>query len=199
MILAGAAVAVANSLGPPLAHTGAPRVGGRESEPSCNMADCHQGNPMNWSGKLEILGLPAAYNPGTTYPVTVRLTSTATQNSIIRRWGFEITGVRLSDGQSPGTFSSPGLRIGSLNRRTYVTHEFDDLHAGELSPVEWTFNWTAPAGDEGDIAFYAAGNAANGTGTQLEDFIYTSSDTTMGPAVPVEPVTWGRIKSFFSN
>lgn len=199
VIFAVTAVAAANSLGPPLAHTGAPGVGGRAKEPSCGKSGCHTGNPLNFNGMLEILGLPAAYSPGVTYPVTVRLTSTATQVFLTRRWGFEITGVRLSDGQSTGTFSSPSLRILTFDSRTYVTHDFDDLQVGEVSPAEWTFNWTAPVEDEGDIAFYAAGNAANGTGTSLSDFIYTTSDTTLGDEVPVEPVTWGRIKSLYAK
>ena len=53
--------------------------------------------------------------------------------------------------------------------------------------------------DEGDVAFYAAGNAANGDASSLGDFIYTASDTTMGAAVAVEPLTWGRIKNLYTN
>jgi hypothetical protein len=196
-LLVGAVVAVANSTGPPLAHTGAPRIDSRNAEPTCNTSGCHQGNPMNSNGTLEILGLPATYSPGATYPATVRLTSTATQGSVTRRWGFEITAVRLSDGLGSGTFTSPGLRIETFNGRTYVTHQVDDLHPGEAGPAEWTMSWTAPAQDEGDIGFYAAGNAANGNATATGDFIYTTSETTMGPGVPVEPVTWGRIKSLY--
>lgn len=197
VMLLGAGLAVANSTGPPLAHTGAPRIADRNAEPSCNTFGCHQGNPMNTSGTLEILGLPAVYDPGVVYPVTVRLTSIATQSSPTRRWGFEITGIRLSDGLAAGLFGSATLRVEAFNGRTYVTHQVDDLHAGESGPVEWTFNWTAPAVEEGDVSFHAAGNAANGNTTSTGDFIYTTSVTVMGPGVPVEPVTWGRVKSLY--
>ena len=40
---------------------------------------------------------------------------------------------------------------------------------------EWTFNWTAPATLGGKITFYASGNAANNSNTQLGDFIYTAT------------------------
>ena len=39
----------------------------------------------------------------------------------------------------------------------------------------FTFSWTAPATSAGTIVLYAAGNAANGDGTQLGDHIYTTS------------------------
>jgi hypothetical protein len=39
----------------------------------------------------------------------------------------------------------------------------------------FTFSWTAPATGTGDITFYFAGNAANGNGSETNDYIYTGS------------------------
>ena len=49
--------------------------------------------------------------------------------------------------------------------------------------------------NEGPVAFYATGNAANGNFLNSFDFIYTGADTADNVPVPVAPITWGRLKS----
>ena len=75
-------VLLALSEGPPPATSGDSFF----SEPSCNQAGCHTGNPLNASGgSLTITGVPAQYVPGTTYPIRVTISKTGQ-----RRWGFEL-------------------------------------------------------------------------------------------------------------
>ncbi len=183
---------------PPLSRTGIPRLGSASAEATCQTG-CHLGNAVNNSqGKLEILGLPAAYTPGRTYDLSVRLTSTSTQAFAGRRWGFELTCAHLADGKPAGTFTAPGLTIRQASAfygsRFYVSHDPGALHIGAASPSVWSLQWTAPASDEGAIGFFAAGNAANGDGNHTGDFIYTTADTTVYSGVPVERTTWGRLK-----
>lgn len=199
VLTAAASAALASSLGPILGVTGAPALGNLPAEPTCNQSACHTGNPVNLNGSLEILGLPAEYTPGAEYTVTVRLTSSATQNFIQRRWGFEVTAVSQTDGTGAGSFASNSLLVRTGDARSgsrpYVSHDGDTFQPGAVSPVEWSFTWTAPSTDAGNVGFYAAGNAANGNMLNSGDFIYTASAMVQAKPVPVEPVTWGGLKA----
>lgn len=197
VLVTGASLALALSSGPPAAATGMPAVGGKGAELSCNRAGCHSGNPVNQSGSLEILGVPAQYVPGNSYPITVRLASTTTTGNSGRRWGFQLTTVALGTGLGAGTYQLPAelQTVAGANQRVYVEHTSSALRQGTASPAEWTFTWLAPPTAQGAIGFYAAGNAANGDFTNGGDHIYTVRDTTQVQEVPVESVSWGRLKS----
>ena len=94
------------------------------------------GTALVWANKIE--GIPAVYTPGTTYNLTVRLGSSATAGDASRRWGFEVTAARLSDGLGTGSFTIPaGLRKPtSLNLPEYVTHTSTSRQITAASPVE---------------------------------------------------------------
>ena len=198
---AGATLAVANSTGPQLGRTGAPKLGTASAERTCSDAGCHSGHAVNdGNGKVELVGVPDRYTPGASYPITVRLSSTSTRFDGFRRWGFELTVARLSDGEGAGTFSSPSLTtvIGSrffYHLRPYATQNFNTLKPGASSPVEWTVTWSAPDADQGDVGFYVAGNAANGNLSNSGDFIYTGSDTARSNPTPAAPASWGELKA----
>jgi hypothetical protein len=166
--------------------------------PPATTWDAIRGTPST-NGTLSILGVPSQYAPGGAYSITVRLSSTANQNSLTRRWGFELTAIRLSDGQGTGTFQSPDLlvRTGSpaTGNRPYISHDGDTFQQGASSPVQWSFTWVAPQQDVGTIVFYAAGNAANGDQTNSGDFIYTASAAMAMAQTPVHATTWGRLKA----
>ena len=179
--LIGASLAIAFSDGPPASHTGAPAVGGVAAEQVCT--SCHSTFPLNTAGAtLEILDVPEFYLPDTVYTLRVRLSSTFAGG---RRWGFQITAVRASNGQGVGTFDITGLsgiRIlsgaGVFASRRYVEHNANGTFPNVAGPVEWTLRWRAPATSVGRIFFFAAGNAANNSGTNTGDHIYTKRDTT---------------------
>jgi len=177
--------------GPPVQMTGAPQIGNIAAEAAC--AQCHSGSPVNSEGKLEILGLPDTYVPGTNYPLTVRLTSS--QSAATPRWGFELTNARLSDGFGSGTLTGPGLNMNLVNNRTYIAQNISHLYRGDHGPVEWQVNWTAPDPAEGPVGFYASGTAANGNFAAQGDLTYTAGETTQSGFVPVERISWGRLKT----
>jgi len=199
VLAAVVSLAAANSGGPPISSTGTPKIGSVPAEATCNRSGCHAGNALNnGQGQIELLGLPAAYDPGASYEVTVRLGSTS-NSSASRRWGFEMTAVGAADGKSTnaGTWTiGEELRKASnpVRERDYVSHNFAGIHQGSASPSEWTLTWNAPAEDQGTILFYFAGNAANGNGGPSGDFIYTGNLSLPGPGTPVEPLGWGALK-----
>jgi hypothetical protein len=181
-LVTGASLAFAFSTGPPASRTGAPSVGGVVLESVCTA--CHTGFALNTAGAtLQILDVPTQYDPDAVYTLRVRMTSTF---ALPRRWGFQITAVREADGQGVGTFdigASNELQIvagsGAHASRRYVEHTAPGTFDNNSGPVEWSFNWQAPSSDLGRIFFFAAGNAANSSGTNAGDHIYTARDTTV--------------------
>lgn len=200
----GAAAALAFSTGPPLSRTGAPAIGGKPAEALCTV--CHNFNPVNQpNGQVEILDLPTAYTPGQSYPIRVRVTSTANQDYPDRKWGFQITAVYQNNGLGAGTWAIPtepetdalmrntyaSTSSSTWKTRVYISHISPSSRKGWPSPCEWTFSWVAPPVDSGTVIFAVAANAANGDSASAgtDDHIYTSRDTVLAPAlvVGIEP------------
>jgi len=185
-------LASANSFGPPLAKTAAPGEG------ACT--DCHTGHILNPDalGSVTIDGVPTSYMPGQTYTLTVTVQRTGQI-----RWGFELTALKSSDATAAGTITITNTltRMGTLNGRTYVeqtTVNGDDGTFSNQSSGSWEFSWTAPAAGAGAVTFYAAGNAADGNGSNSGDFIYTKTASSLeGSATDVSATTWGRIKMLY--
>jgi len=163
----------AYSEGPPARHTGAP------GEDTC--AVCHGGTAVNGGGgRLEILfpDATSGYTPGAKTRVQVRITDSAA-----RVYGFQLS-ARLANGSRAGTFSNldastlilcedgsarPASGSCAASFREYIEH------SRPSSSNTFTVEWTGPAAGAGTVTFYAAGNAANGNGTQSGDRIYTAN------------------------
>ena len=199
------------SNGPEPSHTGAPAVGAHPAEPVCTQ--CHtagtSGPNLNAAGgAVEILDLPDMYAPGITYRLRVRLASDSTARFPDRRWGFQLTAVNAADGTGAGTFTVRGAQSGGDTlqvmdadpvdgwpTRRYVEHLWDGVHDGATGPVEWSFDWTAPAQGLGTVLFYAAGNATNGSYEPGGDWIYTTADSMRDTTTAVVAKSWGALKA----
>ncbi len=98
-----------------------------------------------------------SYTPGTTYQVTVTVTSSA---GTPVRYGFQLTSLRTSNNGFVGSFSNLGsnVRQSVSGARTYVEQQ------SASTTNSFTFRWTAPAAGTGQVRLYAAGNCVNGTG-----------------------------------
>lgn len=160
------------SSGPPAGRTGAP------GELTCATTGCHGGTPNTGPGQL-IIEAPRTYAPGQTYSINLQH---ATTDSSRRRWGFELT-VLTTNLSKAGNLQRLNelVRIlnddGPGNDRQYIEHGAAGTFQGQIGGASWTFNWTAPATDVGPVTFYAAGNQANGDGTNNGDQIYITSVT----------------------
>ena len=92
--------------------------------------------------------------------------------------------MKTSDNKNGGTLAiisgstSTQLKsaVVSGSSRTNVVHK----HNAGLSATgsfTFSFNWTAPPTNVGDIKFYAAGNATDDQGDSLNDYIYLAQQT----------------------
>ncbi len=147
-----------NGAGAQFGKTGAP------GEQNCTQ--CHSGIAITNSSaaSMTFSGAANLYIPGSTYSMTVSLPSGSPKN------GFEIVALRMSDDASIGTFSLTDATNTQLKMgmgRTYVTH----TSAGN-SQSTWSFDWVAPATNEGNIKFYYAANLTNNNGTTSGDEIH---------------------------
>jgi hypothetical protein len=206
-LAAGVSLALAHThsaSGPDPSYTGAPALGAKPAENKCVL--CHSN--FEWNnldtpgGSIELMGVPETYDLGATYPLTIKLNSDSTAAAAFRKWGFQITAVRASDGEGVGTFVLPDpdtLKIvsgsGTLASRQYLEHAPPGTRTGLAGPVTWSFSWQAPATAQGRVYFFFAGNAADGTGDPGNDFIFTGSATVRDATVPVRPTTWAAIKN----
>ncbi|MCS6895885.1 MAG: hypothetical protein NZZ60_07050 [Bacteroidia bacterium] len=156
----------ANSSQPPVAHTGAPGEG------SC--ADCHSGaSPAPTITLTQAGQTPSTYTPGGP-PITLTV---SVSHPTLSRYGFQLTVLSNQSGQQ--NVPSQGLSTGGANNitlqssggRKYIAH------AGVSSSGVWTFEWTPPATNIGDITWYIAANAVNRNGTTSGDATGTFSLT----------------------
>ena len=139
-----------------------------------NCTACHSSYPVNsGDGLLELLGLPEAYQPDSTYGLIIALMDTGQI-----RWGFEMTSI-LNNGNQGGILDPiipiwVQLSEGPGVDRDYVKHTALGTFEDSLYAV-WVVSWTAPPVGADSVHFYLAGNAANGNGTNQGDYIYTIS------------------------
>ena len=120
------------------------------------------------------------YVPGVKQKITVLVTDTTA-----RRFGFQISARQAKNPSAAqaGSFNSIDGNTQSIcqDRRPvpcttaaqfqFVTHTL----AGTIGTGKFEFEWTPPPTDTGAVVFYAAGNGANGDGTDRGDHIYTTS------------------------
>jgi len=164
LLVAGSALAFSG--GPPDGYTNAPGEG--------NCTACHSTFPLNsGSGMLSLAGLPASWQPGTDYDLTLSLSD---PNAL--RWGFELT-ILAPGGASTGTIAvtDAGTQTSTTGNRTYLKHTSSGTAPGTSGGKSWTLRWTAPAAGTGDVTLYVAGNAANNNGANSGDRIYATSFT----------------------
>ncbi|WP_242084275.1 choice-of-anchor V domain-containing protein [Aestuariivivens sediminis] len=147
------------SSGSPGNYTGSPGDG------FFDCTDCHSSNPGNFGLNASITtNIPiTGYVLGETYIINVLTSSSGASG-----WGFELTAEKAG-GIKVGTYNITG----ATGSPKIITSGGSVTHSNENSN-EWSFNWTAPTVDEGDITFYAAVVAANGSGTGGDQVVTTS-------------------------
>ncbi len=179
---------LAYEYGPDPRYTGAPG----DNQLACASSGCHTGlaggGPINKGGG----GVTATFSSGTTYtpggaPITITVTVTDPVNI---HYGFQMTArpeSNLSQGQAgdftAGTHELVVCDDGSVKgskgcpSRTPVEFiEHDYPPGSQVSTTPYTFTWTPPATNIGNVHFYVAGNAVNGNlAADSGDHVYTNS------------------------
>ena len=178
-LLSGGALSTrAFSSGPPAGHTGAP------NEPTCT--ECHTGVANTGPGQFQ-LETPSTYEPGQTYEITIKHTTTDQSR---QQWGFQLTALN-SDNTKAGEFQ-PENNLTQVDNtavnRQYIEHTFAGSFQGQRLGATWTVRWVAPSEDVGVVTFYAAGNQANANGTTTGDQIYTARASAITVTVSGPPV-----------
>lgn len=144
------------------------RCGLYGTQPTCTV--CHSpGSGGSGAATISISGNPTSYVPGTVYSITVTGSQVTPTPAF---YGFEMAAVNASNANAGAFTAISGTNIGSQsvagNSISFIRQSTPKVSG------TWTFNWTAPATDVGNIRFYLAVNAANGTSGTGSDYIYTS-------------------------
>lgn len=165
LIPVSAFILMSNSAGRTSGSSGSPGDGGN----TCT--ECHAGG--SFSASLQITDdIPVGgYDLNTVYNITVTNTSTASKH------GFQVTAEKTSNNAKVGSFTA-GTGSQSFSNNNYLTHTTSGNNQNS-----WSFTWTSPATDEGEIKFYSASVAANGNGVTSGDQVVTASTsgvTTLG-------------------
>jgi hypothetical protein len=154
-----------------------PNVTGGFGQQTCHL--CHLDNPINApGGAVTLEGIPAAFAPGQTYPVTITISRQG-----LRRGGFEIA-ARFAGGKHKGRQAGSWQLVdaraqlipGAVDRAlTFVQH--NQIGSRTLTPGanRWTIEWTAPPAANGPVQFNVAANASNNDDSPLGDYIYVKA------------------------
>lgn len=148
---------------------------------TCAQPNCHSPALVSYNdtivNKLIFPTSNNTYIPGVTYKITLQV-----KNPGISRFGFEILALQYATNTNIGEFSIiDSNRTHLIGRsidnddRTSVTHSTDGTPAITLGFNEWSFNWTAPSTNEGNVIFYYCTNSTNNNNSELGDAIYTST------------------------
>ncbi len=158
---------------PPAGYTGA--TGGFGT---CANAGCHNSFGLNsGGGSVTAPGLPVGtYTANTAYNFSIVITHGTADRT---RWGFSIKAVNTSTGASVGTFSDANTN--AAPNATELSHLNAPFTGASNTYTFGNLTWTAPATPV-PVTFYIVGNASNGDGSALLDYIYSSIQ---GVALPV--------------
>lgn len=186
LLLGMPAPAPALSTGPQPAVTGVPAIGTEAAEGTC--VQCHNSSPINPDDQVAMTleGVPASYEPGRTYTLTLRLVN---KDATRLRWGFQLTAVAMKDGAGAGelivTDAGTTQVIQAMSgTRSYVEHGYGGTAIGQTGGASWTFDWKAPPAGVGKVGFFAAANAANADGSNQGDHVYTRSPLPLAESKP---------------
>ncbi len=155
-----------------------PGFTGGFKEPTCQQ--CHMGHELNESGgTLALSGVPAQYEAGQAYRVTVVL-----KKEGLEKGGFQLA-ARATTGQAAGhdagTLEALGPDVQLVTSAdktvTYVQHTPAGTKTSTPGTLQWQFRWTAPKTGGTAVEFDLAANASKHDESPMEDSIYTASTT----------------------
>lgn len=138
---------------------------------TCNMSTCHTGGAVN-SGPGSVVittDIPVTgYIAGTVYQITVTVNSGGA-NGVA--YGFSCSATKTGTATLTSGFAASDNSTLAKSSGAYIVHK-NSVNGNGATSHAFVFNWTAPASGTGSVTFYAAGNSANGNGSQSGDQIY---------------------------
>lgn len=163
------------SNGPAGGKTGAP---GEQNCTSCHAGSALSGATENTFVLLDANNQPvSSYIAGATYTVNLAMASNPSKK------GFQSTALTSSNVMA-GTFAA-ALTTQIVNatisgaQRKYAEHKATSNSS--TTPL-WSWSWTAPATNSGNVTFYIATNKANNNNNDNGDQIYLSQHVITGPS-----------------
>lgn len=141
------------SVNPPVAKTGAPG--------EFNCTECHSGAVQSATGNVNLaFDGSGEYLLGQTYSFTISGVAAAAKN------GFELTILDLSDVKAGDLTAGTNSNVITSGGRQYIRQ------SASSGVSSWTFNWTAPTTDVGDLVVYYSFNQTNNDGSTTGDVIF---------------------------
>jgi uncharacterized protein (TIGR03437 family) len=184
------AAVLAETVSPSIGYTGAPT-----DHSGADCSTCHNTyGPAN-SGTSGSLKVTVGAGAGSYVPSVAQLIRIVVQNPNASTWGFQMTiRAQNSPSLSSGTFAisntmlpeqvvcddgsqygTPAPCAPSIQRQFAEHHNAP--HGDTGAAYEFDVMWTPPSQENGRLQVYVAAVAANGDGTPLGDYVYTSSQT----------------------
>jgi hypothetical protein len=156
-----------------------PGFSGGFKEDSCHACHFHEA-PNSGPGRLTIDGVPARFDAGAQYTLTITLTRPG-----MKRAGFQLAARFKDSGAQAGTLVSGAgegdrVGIGTQDGVQYAGQKQAGAPVDGADGAKWTITWTAPASG-GPVVFHAAANAADGNDSADGDFVYTASAESAPP------------------
>lgn len=147
----------------PAVVQGADRTGSPIAAGFCGNNGCHASGTFGAGLTITVsdgTNTVTTYQPGETYTVAVSISDDGNASG----YGFQAVALDGSNNNTGDFGTAPaGLHTAMVAGRNYIEH---DATAGS---GDFEFSWTAPAAGSGDVTLYAAGIAANGTGSSSGD------------------------------
>jgi len=148
-------------------------TGGFEEE-TCR--SCHFDYDLNMDGGSLVLdGVPESYESGKDYEITVTL-----QAEQLEVGGLQLT-TRFEDGSQAGDFSWDGEHLmftpSISDEVKYLQHTADGTEPSSEGEIQWTFTWTSPEVNDGEVILNIAANSGNYDDSSFGDWIYAKELT----------------------
>jgi len=144
---------------------------------------CHQGAATS-NGSIELVNLPAVFEPGTTYDFQIRVNE-PDAGPALSASGFQLVATDGNSNQMRGEFTvvDNGTRVNFSNRLVQ-----NSPRPFANNAAVWDVQYTTPNNPAqfSDIIFYYSGNSVDETGGTANDVAYFSSNLIV---LPVEWVT----------
>lgn len=155
-------------------------VGSTGSPGESDCSGCHKGGV---AGSVTISGIPDwKYKLDSTYHITV----TVSQISATM-FGLGVEALKKSDNTDAGLFTitDAGTQLLPGNGRQNVVHKTDGGKVTTSGSRAFTFDWKAPATDEGVVTFYVASIAGPADASMSTKTTYTKSQLVNSPTTTV--------------